>query len=212
MEDTGAVSNVGGDSEGISSVANAFGLPYHPTIFDSYNRLMGVWSSSVNVSKHRCGNCWLKTGQCHCAVLSERRKKISATKRANVILYYHYKEIGRSANTGHILPILAPSWCSTVTFAEQRGDHDLIETIKKEQDEGVANTCILYPDRDAPTLTEWLASRPPGSSERVNIVALDGTYPQAVQQVGSSYVWDGVKLEVYVFYKVNLISYNQFYR
>lgn len=144
---------------------------------------MGTWDASINVTKHRCGRCWLKTPQCYCSALAERSIKYPMTNRSNVILYYHFKEIGRSANTGHILPILAPSWCSTVTFAEQKGDHDLIDMIKREQDEGVANTCILYPERGAPTLTEWLASRPPGSAERVNIVALDGTYPQAVQQV-----------------------------
>lgn len=48
---------------------------------------------------------------------------------------------------------------------------------------GVSNTCILYPSPDAPLLSEWIARRPLGSTDPVTIVALDGTYPQAIRQM-----------------------------
>jgi hypothetical protein len=35
-----------------------------------------------------------------------------------VTIYYHFQEIGRSPNTMHLMPLLAPSLCKSLIFGD----------------------------------------------------------------------------------------------
>jgi DTW domain-containing protein YfiP len=87
----------------------------------------------------------------------EGSQRISKVK---VCMYYHYQEIGRSANTAHLFGALCPSATESIIFGDVAKEQQLVREIKREYDEGEPITCILYPDRSAVLLSEWIKNRP----------------------------------------------------
>ena len=78
------------------------------------------------LNEGRCDKCWLRRYNCYCKSFDDIRhciNEISSGKNAEIIqtgqsihvlpdvfMYYHYSEIGRSANTAHVLEaLLSPS-------------------------------------------------------------------------------------------------------
>ena len=111
------------------------------------------------------------------------------------ILYYHYRELGRSANTAHLLESLLD--VPVIVFGDSEKEISLAEEMKKEFMEGTRRTVILYPSKDAIGLDEWLLDNNVDESEPssgdspsssvcdgrnrgvLRVVLLDGTYSDA---------------------------------
>ena len=108
-------------------------------------------------------------------------------------MYYHFQEIGRSANTGHLLEMLSPqSSCAPLVFGDEESESKLIDEMVLEHAENRVATCVLYPSSDAASLAEWAASNKrtnnvcdngggvnnvgAGDFVGVRMIALDGTY------------------------------------
>ncbi len=100
-------------------------------------------------------------------------------------MYYHYLELGRSANTAHVFEALCPDITDPLIFAaENDRELQLISEIKSEFEKNEPSTVILYPTPDAMFLSDWLKQRPESCKDKpVRLVALDGTYPCARRQL-----------------------------
>ena len=60
------------------------------------------WSESI--STNRCPDCWLRKYECFCYSIKENIDL--SPPIGKVIIYYHFKELGRSCNTAHLLPLI----------------------------------------------------------------------------------------------------------
>lgn len=173
---------------------------------------------------NRCEVCWLRNYNCFCSYFNEKAEKYhnivsnyTQSQQLNnsnnpiiqITIYYHYKEIGRSANTMHILEALCPSLCYSIILGDIEKESQLIERIIQSQiDQRNGNNyydriAVLYPSQDSITIPNWLkslntlnssnSSSQPSSnlsssinySPKVELIVLDGTYPQATRLVSS---------------------------
>lgn len=110
--------------------------------------------------KSRCERCWLRLYDCHCDSISRIREEISKSAdeeqqfdvrnvtnssaeveiSLTVCMYYHYSEIGRSANTAHFFeailndsaPKSANSFvsCKSVVFGDIQAEDNLVDQMR----------------------------------------------------------------------------------
>mmetsp|Transcript_14554 Transcript_14554/g.21927 ORF Transcript_14554/g.21927 Transcript_14554/m.21927 type:complete len:414 (+) Transcript_14554:38-1279(+) len=181
---------------------------HHDLTLRAYYRSMYEWERSVEGRSSRCRECWLRPQDCFCGPLRTRRDLYRTLQRerkgedvpvtVTVTVYYHYQEVGRSANTLHILPVLCPETCETLVFGDVKGEEALVQRIADEQDQERVRTCVLYPSEDSVSLAEWMETnalspltqtegeRPhkrSSSDMSINMVVLDGTYSHARRQM-----------------------------
>lgn len=158
--------------------------------------------STITSRPRRCAVCWLRSYNCFCDEYIKARSELyenvvsqdnfaedSTTTPSNrsvfrVCMYYHFAELGRSANTAHLFQALCPSITEPVVLGDFSAETALIDDIEREAQTGELETCVLYPSKDAVSLKEWLQSRPrQGQGRGIRVVALDGTYPNATRQL-----------------------------
>jgi hypothetical protein len=76
-------------------------------------------------------------------------------------MYYHYQELGRSANTAHLMEAVCPSnHFERVVFGDTEAEKKLVQDIITETLNDEPVTCVLYPSRDAILLSDWIKQRP----------------------------------------------------
>ena len=199
---------------------------HHSSVIVSAKNKLRSWQEKVEVgpddeknytehaSTHcRCSTCWLKRHQCYCSFGSFRRdyyatKLETEYSNCEIIIYYHYQEIGRSANTAHVFQMLCPSITSTLLYGDVEAEGKLFREMKEESESGAGlRTCVLYPGTNAVRLDTWIAQQEKlnrrmdgpiqaeagqqavsgtGCSGRFSnhskyrIIALDGTYSQVI--------------------------------
>ena len=142
----------------------------------------------------RCPACWLRVYECYCSCLKPLPGEVPYID--SIIIYYHFKELGRSSNTAHLLPLLLPHrQCRTITYGDSEPEAELMRQIVLEQQAGKPRTCIMYPSKDSPTLSAWLKQSDSSlgggegggpssaSPSGINLVVVDGTSSQARRQV-----------------------------
>jgi DTW domain-containing protein YfiP len=119
-----------------------------------------------NSSFHnRCGQCWLRRRQCYCKTANARRdyylpKLESEYANCEIIMYYHFLEIGRSANTAHVFQMLCPGITRTLMFGDVENETKLFDAMQAEaESEAGLRTCILYPGSTAVLLHDWIAEQ-----------------------------------------------------
>ena len=141
------------------------------------------WWQEQTASGFRCHVCWLRHYECFCATISARRRHYTL-QHVQVLMYYHYQELGRSANTAHLLEALCPpSAFQKVVFGDTVAEQRLVMEMYEEALHGEQRTVVLYPSSDAVLLSDWMAKHRPGPGDApVRLVALDGTYAQASRQ------------------------------
>lgn len=188
---------------------------HHELALKTYCAATSDWEKASS-SENRCGKCWLRAYNCFCSYFNTRQKENEHICGVRVVIYYHFSELGRSANTMHLFPALYPSNCETVIFGDVHGESNLIKMIIDEQlqerNGGSAvrtRTCILYPTTDSILLPEWVSRHVPsraniGSVRQdahsieecedtiINLVVLDGTYSQAARQVCPIFCSDSI--------------------
>ena len=156
-------------------------IDHHKITKEAYTNALRLWEEGkANINCPRCHKCWLRTYECYCHNVTSRSD--ATMNNVRITMYYHYQELGRSANTAHVLSMLMPDKCEDLIFGDIVGEKKLVDSIKREQDSGNLETCILYPLNDCPTIAEWKASRK-NPNGPLRIVAIDGTYSHAVRQV-----------------------------
>ena len=76
-------------------------------------------------------------------------------------MYYHYQELGRSANTAHLFEAVCPTKnFEKVIFGDTQAEIQLVNDIVKEINDDEPVTCVLYPSKDAVLLSDWIKQRP----------------------------------------------------
>ena len=169
-------------------------INHHPTTRISYKAKIEWWQNEIN-GNERCSKCWLRNSSecniCYCSQIDEMAFNIpqsTSITPINMCIYYHYQEIGRSANTAHIFESLSSShlnrsqsFSSRLMFGDIEKELELIQKLNNEQDTNTLETCILYPSTDSIPISQWANNRPNKTSP-INIITLDGTYPQASRQ------------------------------
>ena len=163
--------------------------------------IVSKWDKDIS-SGLRCGKCWLRFYDCYCNYISQRKVTLDLTLNSkllvHIFIYYHYKEIGRSANTAHLLELFIPnSKITRIIYGyDIQKEKAMIEMIIDESKNLNVKTCILYPTKTSELLSKWITvnniSKFDASNNRnnnscdnnatINIIALDGTYGQAETQ------------------------------
>ena len=76
-------------------------------------------------------------------------------------MYYHYQELGRSANTAHLFEAICPTKnFEKVIFGDTKAEIQLVNDIIRETLDDEPMTCVLYPSKDAILLSDWIKQRP----------------------------------------------------
>lgn len=163
-----------------------FKVDHHETLHTSYKAKMDWWKNETDVEKRRCKVCWLRSHQCYCDVLNQKRSKYEAWEprpNINVCIYYNPIEIARTANTAHSLEATCPWICSNIVYGDLAKETALLDDIEAEYRENRPQTCIMFPSKDAKLLSEWMGARPALNSDKpIRLVMLDGTFPGASRQ------------------------------
>jgi DTW domain-containing protein YfiP len=130
---------------------------HHELTLKTYRLSTTEYAASV-ANGSRCGSCWLRHYDCFCSYLLSRQQFYQhiLPPSLRVTIYYHPKELMRSANTIHILSTLCPAISNTIVFGDVINESNLIEMILDEQDQNSRHTCILYPSPDSVLLPLWL--------------------------------------------------------
>lgn len=168
-------------------------LIHHECVQKAYRAAVEWWKEETS-SGRRCRSCWLREYECFCpqtTIIKENLRNFQEQVAVRMCIYYHFQEIGRSANTAHVfeaiysspLPDTIKSSCEVILFGDINAESKLIDEMNEEQESNCLQTCVLYPTNTAVSLNEWLANRSDeAKSKPVRIVTLDGTYPQADRQ------------------------------
>jgi DTW domain-containing protein YfiP len=173
---------------------------HHELTLASYHKVLGEWNNSIN--KDRCAICWLRNRDCYCNYLNNRKNEYPTFNNMNIIIYYYFQEIGRSANTIHTMEVLLPSNTSHIIYGDSIKENQLMKQIITEQINGNIKTCILYPSPESISIASWVnncnsithnnalsaSHSSTSSNEPINIVILDGTYTHAARQVHYIYI------------------------
>jgi DTW domain-containing protein YfiP len=164
-----------------------FDIDHHHLNRDSCAKKIAWWKEEIATGK-RCGVCWLRPYDCFCGDISSIRRDMNACienddilAKVRVGLYYHYQELGRSANTAHLLEVVAPSICENLVFGDSANELKFMKEIVEEYKSDDVHTCIMYPHSSALSLNEWLDYKYSHKSP-VRLIVLDGTYGQASRQ------------------------------
>jgi DTW domain-containing protein YfiP len=163
-----------------------FDVDHHELNRISYNAKVAWWQEEQATGK-RCALCWLRPHECFCSTLrtiqadmTDYVTRNSLEERIRVCLYYHYQELGRSANTAHLLEAICPTLCERLIFGDAMAELRFIKEMINEHQSNKIRTCILYPHATAVGLDEWVASTY-CSDQPLRLVVLDGgclTYQQ----------------------------------
>lgn len=145
---------------------------HHPKTTEAYHVLANYWKEKtaetteiINythaTSHHRCDKCWLRRHQCYCEIASTKIKHYKNIFSENIsncsiIIYYHYQEIGRSANTAHVFELLCPHICTKLLYGDIENETNLFNDMRKEYECGILRTCVLYPSSDAVNIQDWV--------------------------------------------------------
>ncbi len=113
---------------------------------------------------NRCYNCFFHKQNCICK--SFQASPISENITFNV--YMHYKEFGRTSNTGKLLRVLYPNQTTISLFQID----DLAFSSNSEE------TIILYPSNDSVCISSWMKQYD-AKSKKLNIVVLEGTWAES---------------------------------
>lgn len=163
-----------------------FIINHHASVRNACKHHQIWWEQET--SRDRCRKCWLRKFNCFCDKLNSKRVAYQDLNKLfmnnfQLIIYYHYLEVGRSANTAHILEALLPSNnCANIFFGDDQREIQLMEQLRKEYDDGVQSTCILYPTSSAVTVREWKERILTPEYKTIRLISLDGTYSQAARQ------------------------------
>lgn len=171
------------------------------------------WNDVVSQESRRCRFCWLRYYNCFCGYLNAKRNQYhemispfscptNESPSITVTIYYHYHEIGRSANTMHILEVLCPDLCKNIILGDINEETQLLQRIIQSQDDErlgkfSRRIAVLYPSPDSVTIPKWLiVGNPlttnselsqPSTVESIELIVLDGTYGQAARLVSPFY-------------------------
>ncbi len=157
---------------------------HHEHMYTAKHEKYDVWWAQEVASGTRCGVCWLRDYDCYCGNIPPLREKfhqdivdVEEVLEIHVefLLYYHYLEIGRSANTAHLLQALlsalpqekyvkvVPKFVPTVkqlilvdVEEESRFWEGVYQEAQKPLHERDAFTSVLYPCRHSVPLSQWL--------------------------------------------------------
>eukprot|EP01126_Amoeba_proteus_P057991 TRINITY_DN7434_c0_g1_i5.p1 TRINITY_DN7434_c0_g1~~TRINITY_DN7434_c0_g1_i5.p1 ORF type:complete len:310 (-),score=71.25 TRINITY_DN7434_c0_g1_i5:314-1243(-) len=109
-----------------------------------------------------CSQCWLMKVVCMC----ERSKTLSISIPHQLYLYLHYKEYGRSTNTGVSLLQALPANTHLVVLGDPEGEKTLNELAVNFP----LNTFVLFPSSRAVEFPEFLSTRhSPRSTKKVKL-------------------------------------------
>lgn len=170
---------------------------HHEKILASRTACITDWAEKIQ--GNRCPACWLRLRQCHCDYLQPRKEQyttelLNCPAFPEFIMYYHFRELGRSANTAHIFDAILG--CKKIVFGDLEAEEQLADEIAAEyhcmhRDGEVSSTVtiILYPSRDSKGINEWTQGRrslfldptrwKSAARPRTRCVLLDGTYSDA---------------------------------
>eukprot|EP01031_Cornospumella_fuschlensis_P040948 gene40948-49948_t len=173
-------------------------------VYKAYENRIQWWRGETEGEKvKRCGKCWLRPYQCYCEKLIAQQEAIGevigpfANSQVEVVIFYTFVEVGRSANTAHIFQNLCPEICKTIIQCDSEAEDRLFSTIMQEKVQGIEKTCILFPSSSSISFSSWIAgvyatSQSSGHSSAsdasssatqsvpsVRLIFLDGTYSGA---------------------------------
>jgi DTW domain-containing protein YfiP len=162
-----------------------FQVEHHETLLNYYKEKMEWWRVQTDVDKSRCRVCWLRSHQCYCKTLAQKKAVYDAwlpKPNIKVCMYYNAVEIARSANTAHVLEATCPDIVYPIILGDLEKEKQLMDDIERENKENAPQTCIMFPSKEAKLLSDWMAARPAAVADRpIRLVMLDGTYPGATR-------------------------------
>lgn len=119
----------------------------------------------------RCLQCFLTKQLCICSEVKNIFSKSEMTPKANLLVYMHYKEWGRSSNTGKLLLSGLPSKSQLHLYGIREDQKNIVDSLLSKP------SIIVYPSRSAVSIQEfkeWYSL-----SEDINVCVIDSTWSQS---------------------------------
>jgi DTW domain-containing protein YfiP len=136
-----------------------FDVNHHDKTISSKMIKDSWWENEINDGK-RCKTCWLRPHECYCSYINEKKvlyqQLFNDSNENNTVIYmhYHYQEIGRGPNTGHVLEaLLPPNMFEKGVYGDTNSDINLVNDMILENEEDDIYTCVLYPDKTSVVLS-----------------------------------------------------------
>ena len=140
--------------------------PQRRSELEKCNHTLGVKRSSME-SEGRCCTCFMTLPFCIC----EKIKAIdsSGMDLPEILIYTHYKEYGKTSNSGKLIPQLLPQNSRIVFFHGERSDVCITSSD--------TTTLVLCPSPDSIPLQDFLAGIP--ADQKLRLILLDSTWSQS---------------------------------
>ena len=109
-----------------------FDVSHHEMNRRSCAAKMKWWQGEIERG-FRCSICWLRHYECYCPQFTERKQHYAETtclQHVSVVMYYHYQELGRSANTAHVMQAVCPSnHFQVVIYGDVTAEQQLVKVL-----------------------------------------------------------------------------------
>ena len=109
-----------------------FDVGHHEMNRRSLDAKLKWWRGEI-ARGFRCSICWLRHYECYCPQFEVRKQYYAATEclqHVSVVMYYHYQELGRSANTAHVMQAVCPSsHFQVVIYGDTTAEQQLVQVI-----------------------------------------------------------------------------------
>lgn len=136
---------------------------HHEMVYKAYSNRIQWWKGETEGEKpKRCGKCWLRPYQCYCDHIATQQEALKevlapfASSQVEIVIFYTFVEVGRSANTAHIFQNLCPQICSSIIHCDSKEEDKLFSTIMHEKQQGIEKTCVLFPSSTSVSFSSWL--------------------------------------------------------
>lgn len=124
--------------------------------------------SSLQINK-KCLHCFLNLEYCVCSQIKSLFLKSSFKCKLDIDIFMHYKEWGRSSNTGKILSIGIPDNSNQLIYGNEKDSEKLLYRLSTKP------SLILYPSISSQSIIHyrsWFEEQ----KENVNICVIDSTW------------------------------------
>lgn len=120
----------------------------------------------------RCCECFLPLQLCICANVAKLFEESTFTPRANLLIYMHNKEWGRTSNTGKLMVKGMPEHSQLHLYGIKDQQEALIDKLNS------GPSLILYPSKNSTSISDYKEMYA-NQNGTLNICVLDATWAQS---------------------------------
>ena len=121
--------------------------------------------------KERCSRCWFYKSMCICSRVADLTKDAEPVK-TDIALFMHYKEYGKTTNTGKLVQMITGERCAMHVYGTADADVQLLSLCQDVSKQPV----LLYPTASSRPISEF---RRNSTNKPLVLCVIDSTWGQS---------------------------------